>query len=273
MMRSASSKSKYDYAMIRRNDITDRPPPRSRGATRRAIEPVLLPGGVSEDDEREQANKWWRLFVAVELPRRAIRVLDDMARSMRSASYEGRQRRRPARGERAYDAVRWTAPENMHITLKFLGEVHQDDLAYLKEEIAEVALSSSRLRLDLGTNGCFPGERTPRVLWTDMRGDLRRMSSLAARLDGAMVRCGFPEERREFKPHVTVGRVRSGTQKRVLAAIGERWLEARASSDGKSRVGVPVNSIVLMRSHLHYNRPTRYERLFEIVLGKDDGTS
>lgn len=82
-----------------------------------------------------------------------------------------------------------------------------------------------------------------------------------------MVRCGFPEERRAFTPHVTVGRVRSGTQKRVLAAIGERWLEARASGgDGNKQVSVPVRSVVLMRSHLHHNRPTRYERLYEVDL-------
>ena len=255
---------------LRGNDVGDRPR-RSRGATRRDVEPVLLPGGVSEVDEEEDAL-YWRLFVAVSLPRRAIRELDSMARSMRAVSYGGVQRRRPSRGAVAYDAVRWTAPENMHITLKFLGDVHQDDLPYLKEELEEVASESARLMLELGANGCFPGERTPRVLWTGMDGDLRRMSSLVSRLEGAMVRCGFPEERREFNPHVTVGRVRSGTQKRVLAAIGQRWMEARASGDGGSRlrgndvVGVPVEKIVLMRSRLHHNRPTRYERLYEVGL-------
>ena len=254
---------------FRRNDVGDRPR-RSRGATRREVEPVLLPGGVSEVEEEDAL--YWRLFVAVSLPRRAIRELDSMARSMRAVSYGGVQRRRPSRGAAAYDAVRWTAPENMHITLKFLGDVHQDDLPYLKEELEEVASESARLMLELGANGCFPGERTPRVLWTGMDGDLRRMSSLVSRLEGAMVRCGFPEERREFNPHVTVGRVRSGTQKRVLAAIGQRWMEARVSGDGDSRlrgndvVGVPVEKMVLMRSRLHHNRPTRYERLYEVGL-------
>ena len=246
--------------------MSDRPPPRSRGATRREVEPVLLPGGVSEEDAEEQDLDWWRLFVAVELPKRAINVLNGMARSMRAVSYGGRQRRRPSRGAVAYDAVRWTAPESMHITLKFLGDVHRDDVRYLREELDEVAAESSRLRLALGANGCFPGDRTPRVLWTGLDGDLRRMLSLASRLEGAMVKLGFAEERREFAPHVTVGRVRSGTQKRVLAAIGERWLEARASGDGNSEVVVPVERVVLMRSHLHHNRPTRYERLYETGL-------
>ena len=248
----------------RRNDVG-----RSRGATRREVEPVLLPGGVS-DEEFEEDARYWRLFVAVTLPRRAIRVLDSMARSMRAVSYGGVQRRRPSRGAAAYDAVRWTSPENMHITLKFLGDVHEDDLPLLREELEDVAGDSARLMLSLGTNGCFPGERTPRVLWTGMDGDLRRMSSLAARLDGAMVRCGFPSERRDFTPHVTVGRVRSGTQKRVLAAIGERWMEVRAGGDGgrgNEVVGVPVDKMVLMRSRLHHNRPTRYERLYEVGLG------
>ena len=252
--------------MLPTQPISDRPPRRSRGATRREVEPILLPGGISEEEAEDQAHSWWRLFVAVELPKRAIKVLDSMARSMRAATYEGRQRRRPSRGESAYDAVRWTSPENMHITLKFLGDVHKDDLPTLKEELDDVAAESASLKLTLANNGCFPGERTPRVLWTGMEGDLRRMASLASKLEGAMVRCGFPEDNRNFKPHVTVGRVRSGTQKRVLAAIGERWLEARASGDGNRPVSVPVKNIALMRSHLHHNRPTRYERLYEVKL-------
>ncbi len=237
-----------------------------RGVIRLDVEPVLLPRGEREGDF-ESESLYMRLFVAVTLPRRAIRVLDGMSRSMREVSYDGMQRRRPSRGAVAYDAVRWTAPENMHVTLKFLGDVHQDDLADLKLELEEVAADSARLELLLGANGCFPGERTPRVLWTGMDGDLRRMSSLAARLDGAMVKRGFPEERREFSPHVTVGRVRSGTQKRVLAAIGQRWLEARASRERWDEIVVPVRSMVLMQSILHYNRPTRYERVFEVGLG------
>ena len=252
--------------MHRPSGRTEERPRRSRGATRREVEPVLLPGGVS-DEELDEDKLYWRLFVAVELPKQAVGVLGGMAKSMRSTSYGGRQRRRPSRGSAAYDAVRWTAPENMHVTLKFLGDVHRDDVRYLREEMDEVAAESSKLRLELGANGCFPGDRTPRVLWTGLGGDLRRMSSLASRLEGAMVRLGFAEERRAFTPHVTVGRVRSGTQKRVLAAIGERWLEARASGDGSAKVEVPVERIVLMRSHLHHNRPTRYERLYEAELG------
>ena len=255
----------YDYGMQIRNSMIKRVPGRSRGATRREVEPVLLPGGVSEEDENE-ALSWWRLFVAVELPRRAVRVLEKMSMLMRAVSYGGVDRRRPSRGAIAYDAVRWTAPENMHITLKFLGEVHQDDVEYLKKELDDVAGGSSSLMLFLGLNGCFPGERTPRVLWTGLDGDLRRMSSLRSRLEGAMVRSGVPEERREFAPHVTVGRVRSGTQKRVLAAIGQRWMEMRASGSESKRVSVPVEKMVLMRSHLRHNHPTRYERLYQVEL-------
>ena len=72
----------------------------------------------------------------------------------------------------------------------------------MKDELDEVAGDSARLELMLGANGCFPGDRTPRVLWTGMDGDLRRMSSLAARLDGAMVKRGFPEERRVCIRHM-----------------------------------------------------------------------
>ncbi len=231
------------------------------GVVRREIEPVIS-GADSPvpDDYRD----WWRLFVAIELPKKVMSTLDQMARTMRQSTFRGDVRRRPSRGGRAYDAVRWTSPENMHVTLKFLGDVHRDDLSYLKEELDIVASDSGKLQLSLGANGCFPGDLTPRVLWTGMNGDLRRLQGLAVRLEGAMVRCGFDEDRRDFMPHVTVGRVRSGTQKRILSAIGSRWLEARSAvdvSNPRDRDIVPVSSFALMRSHLHHNRPTRYERL------------
>ena len=243
-----------------------RPRLTSYGATRRPTSPKLLPGGVDpEAAEEENPAKWWRLFVAVELPKPTIDTLAEMAASMRAWSHVGQPRRRPTRGAAAFDAVRWTDPKNLHITVKFLGDVHQDDVTYLKEELDGVAAAAATLRLRIADNGCFPGERTPRVLWTGLDGDLRRMAALASRLEGAMVRCGLPEDRRTFTPHVTVGRVRTGTQKRILAAIGQRWLDASADSDATRRpsIGreVPVNAIALIRSHLHHNRPTRYERL------------
>ena len=147
----------YDYGMQRMDERSEGRPRRSRGATRREVEPVLLPGGVSEEEAEEEALNWWRLFVAVELPKRAVRVLDGMARSMRAVSYGGMQRRRPSRGAVAYDAVRWTTPENMHITLKFLGDVHRDDVRHLRDEMDEVAAGLVEVAAGAGCEWLFSG--------------------------------------------------------------------------------------------------------------------
>ncbi len=217
---------------------------------------MLVPYGVPSYAEREawpSGKPPWRLFVAIQLP--------GSVKSELVAMGDRVWRPRRGRGRSPYLSrdVRWTDRDNLHLTLKFIGDVDPDFVSQLREAMLEVSSESASLNLRLGENGCFPGPRTPRVLWTGIRGDVRRMTSMVAQLEGAFSRRGIERETRDFTPHITVGRVRGGLPKYVLSGIGNRWLDAETDY---RRSSITVDRIVLMRSHLREGRPPRYERVF-----------
>jgi 2'-5' RNA ligase len=110
--------------------------------------------------------------------------------------------------------VGWTRPEHLHLTLRFLGETPADRIPELHERAGgiarELANMGANLELTLAGLGAFPSLREPRVLWLGVVGaDLARLAGLAEALDAAAVQLGFPAEARPFRPHLTLGRVRS----------------------------------------------------------------
>ena len=105
--------------------------------------------------------------------------------------------------------VKWVRPEGLHITLKFLGDVDAGRIGDIGRAIEAIAGVEKPLTLRLQGFGGFPSLRSPRVLWIGMEGDTERLALLAARIDQQMGSLGFPAEDRPFKPHLTIGRVRS----------------------------------------------------------------
>ena len=225
------------------------------------FEPVLVPYGMPTYAERTlnpSGERLWRLFVAIQLSGSVKSELDVMSEDVWRPRRDG--------GPSSYlsSDVRWTDRDNLHLTLKYIGDVDPEHVSRLREAMTEISSESSNLNLQLGDNGCFPGPRTPRVLWTGLRGDVRRMASLVAKLEGAFALRGIERETRDFMPHITVGRVRGGLPRYVLSGIGNRWLDAKPDERSSS---IPVDRIVLMRSHLRERRPPRYERLFSAKIG------
>ena len=229
------------------------------------FEPVLMRKGDSSGSGYEVSgvgdgdDSIWRLFIAVELPDVVASGLIGMSRRV------GRLLRGDDRHPFVYpDEVRWARRENLHITLKFLGDVDRDRISDVRAAMEEVAEVCGSLNLSLGSNGCFPGDRTPRALWTGVGGDVRRLRGMVTMLEGALARRGFEKETREVTFHITVGRVRGGLRKDVLGEIGYRWLRSSVGSGRSS--AFRVGSIVLMRSVLRHNSAPRYSRVFEVEL-------
>ena len=110
-------------------------------------------------------------------------------------------------GQRQAPPVRWVRPEQMHVTLKFLGDVEEQ-----REERLTAALEAvtgiSPFVFNLAGVGAFPNRQRPRVVWTGIDSGCREVAALAARVDEALAPCGFPREERPFSPHVTIGRVK-----------------------------------------------------------------
>ena len=146
-----------------------------------------------------------RLFIAVNLPSE-IRG--------RVASVQDRLRHTQA-------DVSWVRAENIHITVKFLGETEEKRLRRVRPALAEVALGGTSFPLEVSGVGSFGG-RVPRVVWVGVGEGAPTLTQLARRIETALARLGFPKERRGFTAHLTLGRVRSPRNAdALLAALQE----------------------------------------------------
>jgi 2'-5' RNA ligase len=139
--------------------------------------------------------------------------------------------------------VGWIAPENLHLTLKFLGGVEPARLEGVAAALGRVAAAGAPFDLALHGLGAFPASTRPRILWGGVGAGAPTVVDLAARVDEALATLGFAAEARPFSAHVTLGRVREPRRNPALAAA----LDAAATLD----FGLfTVEQIALMRSDL-----------------------
>lgn len=106
-------------------------------------------------------------------------------------------------------AVRWVKEHQYHITLRFLGDISEEQLRRTKEAVDQVGKAwTTPLHLVAQGVGAFPGMQRARVIWVGLAGDTEPLLQLQRRLEQALSDLGFPTERRRFTPHVTIGRLR-----------------------------------------------------------------
>ncbi len=150
-------------------------------------------------------NEPLRCFIAVELPRL---IRDELQRRLDALS------RAIPRG-----ALRWSRADQIHLTLKFLGDVESMRIQAIRAALSESLRDAHPMALELAGNGAFPNIDRPRVLWAGVNmltGDLVQMH---ARIEQAMERIGFQPDGRAFAPHLTLGRVREGAGSVYLQAV------------------------------------------------------
>jgi len=139
--------------------------------------------------------------------------------------------------------VSWVAPGNLHITLKFLGEILPDRLVGIRDSLAGVAGRFAPFTLEAEGAGVFPDPRNPRVFWVGLRDPLELVRELQQNMEYALSGAGFTREDRPFHPHITVGRARG-----VLPpAWGDRFVRGLS---GRRFGRVPVPSFTLYESRL-----------------------
>jgi 2'-5' RNA ligase len=171
-----------------------------------------------------------RLFIAISLPADVRTSLRDLVDRFRS------------RG----DPFRWIDPDNVHLTLKFLGEVPGALLLPLEQAIGETASQFPPFSLVVRGIGAFPSADRPRIVWVGVVAE-DVLTSLHDGIDQALRPLGFEPEERAFRPHLTIGRLRRDRKGRggVKASLGDRLTGLRY--DG-GRFG--VESVELMESLL-----------------------
>jgi 2'-5' RNA ligase len=115
--------------------------------------------------------------------------------------------------------VKWVEPENLHVTMLFLGEVDNRDLMPVCRAVEEVAREHQAFELSIEGAGCFPNMRRPRILWIGVGQGLLEVRALHDALEEPLLKLGcYRREERQFTPHVTLGRVRGDTATAELTA-------------------------------------------------------
>jgi 2'-5' RNA ligase len=176
-----------------------------------------------------------RTFVAIELT-------DDLLKSL-SRLQERLERQTP------HGAVRWVRPEGVHLTLKFLGDVPTTRVPRIAEAVASACRGGAPFSFDVAGLGCFPNPSRPRVLWVGVEEPTGALARLHKALERELAGIGFAPERRPFKPHLTLGRVRRKVNRSDRGRLGALVAESDVGRLG----GMTVASVSLIRSDL---RPT-----------------
>ena len=140
--------------------------------------------------------------------------------------------------------IRWVRPENVHLTLKFLGEVEENRVGELSEAIDRTVAGVSEFQMTAREFGAFPSNRRPRVVWVGIEVDEEVLSDLHGRLEAELERLGFERETRDFRPHLTLGRA----HRRAGGRDFDGFDEVLDSLDYEDRL--EVGSVDLMRSDL-----------------------
>ncbi len=118
--------------------------------------------------------------------------------------------------------IAWVMERNLHLTLKFLGEIRPDQVDGLAALLAGAAAGVPAFEVEVAGAGAFPSLRAPRVLWIGIREPLELVGKLQQNIETALSRSGFPREDRPFHPHVTAGRVKGG----LSPGWGDRFVGA-----------------------------------------------
>ena len=139
--------------------------------------------------------------------------------------------------------VSWVAAPNLHMTLKFLGELPPEALEPVKDGLTDAVAGATPFSLHFYGLGAFPGMARPRVLWVGMAEGGQAAQALQARVEMALSRRGFAREDRPFSPHLTFGRVR---EPRGLAGLQQAMARDARMDFGR----LEVRALSLMRSDL-----------------------
>lgn len=162
-----------------------------------------------------------RLFVAIFPPMEVREALREAASGL------------PVKGK-----VRWIPASNIHLTLKFLGEVEEDGVEGIRSVLGEISRRHEPFEIELSGFGAFPSERRARVLWSGVSGGADRLRDIAGDLEAAFEALGFEGERRLYAPHITLGRARG------------RPATLESTRDASSILTFPAQRLELMRSVL-----------------------
>jgi 2'-5' RNA ligase len=184
-----------------------------------------------------------RSFLAIELPKEIIGRLSEIQDNLKTSGSQ----------------VKWVKPESIHLTLKFFGNIEEKTVDDISQVLKKVTAKISAFDLDIKEIGVFPNMSRPRVIWVGVESSGRTLDILYKETESSLKKMGFEPEEREFRAHLTLGRVKSLKDKRQLI---EQVEKLKGCEVGSFR----VENLFLFKSDL---RPTGavYTKLRAFDLG------
>ncbi len=173
-------------------------------------------------------DEFWRLFIAIELPSNVRRTLKDHIDHLRDAIPDAR--------------ASWAREENLHLTLKFFGDMTLTSVERLSQATQRAASAVAPFEMIIGTSGAFPPNGQPRVLWIGIEDPSGELAVLHEVLEDQCVQAGFARENRPYHPHLTIARLRQAQGARRLSQIHKEM--------GFDRESLAVTHLALIRSEL-----------------------
>lgn len=154
--------------------------------------------------------------------------------------------------------VSWVKASNLHLTLRFLGDIAENQISKVQTCIEEACLGMKSFVLEASQLGAFPNLRRPRVFWVGIKDSTSTLLLMQEKLEQKLIRTGFSPSDHSFSPHLTIGRLKEGTGQDISAKFSQ--IEFTPES-------FLVKEIILMRSDL---RPSGaiYSKLAVIKLAE-----
>lgn len=183
-----------------------------------------------------------RTFIAVEIPEDIRDKIAEFQNELKSSGGK----------------VTWVKPENMHLTLKFLGDTDEAIVDDIEERIKSAAQDYEPFSVHVKGVGAFPNFKKARVLWIAVDEGMQTLQDLAGDVDKQISELGFEREKRKYTAHLTIGRVKDS---RSIELVRDKMVENQNFSAGEFK----VDSIYLIKSQLTQHGPI-YTKLKKITL-------
>ncbi|GBD97412.1 2',5' RNA ligase family [bacterium BMS3Abin06] len=185
-----------------------------------------------------------RSFIAIELSETAKSALAELQQELKKCGAD----------------IRWVKPENIHLTLKFLGNIENEIVDDVLKIIESRCKKFRAFDLEIKGTGTFPNLRSPSVLWVGVNSNAD-IAALQNEIEAGMTSLGFERENRKYTPHLTLGRFRSSQGKGPLLEKIELFKNRKYGL-------INVGAVALMRSDLSPSG-ARHSVIAEIFLGKN----
>jgi len=160
-----------------------------------------------------ETEKNIRAFLAIEPPSDILSAIESLQKQLK----------KDVAGK-----VSWSRPQGIHLTLKFFGNISQNDVKNICVAAEKRIALASPLLLKIEKTGCFFANKSPRVLWLGVDGETDRLAILQAHLEEDFEKIGFVRENRRFHPHLTLGRIKDSGPPKETEKILRRYADYRA---------------------------------------------